>query len=415
MAVDNYTLGDIDIINLVVSSARGSMILKNSFISASIYESIFTPGMVCDIKVFDQNDELGQLKLTGDETVRFTFKVPGSDEADFVFALYDLKDVESMGAQKSKNYTLMCVSQEAMYARTNYVRKSYNQSCSQMIRDVHTTYLRSTKPINVEDTRGAQRIVIPNRSPYEAINLIRSRSVSPDYASSFYVYFENRKDQLQTYNFSTIEYLFNTESVKSFIQSDAINVNQLVRGDDNILAYKVPQQFSSTDRIDFGGPRNLIVFNWRDGSVTRRVVNTNDSDFKDGGRGSMNSPEFRNRYFDNVEGAPPPIVMFEDTSQRPSSYLPESSPNFSAYIALLMQNSVRIRVTGDTKLTAGVTIDCTIPNKKSFTDGGSEDPLISGKFLISRIHHRIGEFADKPRYSCIIEGIKGRYEEGLNG
>lgn len=410
---DNYTLGNVNITKLEISSARGVIDVKNAFINASIYESIFTPGIVADIRVFDQNDNLGRLRLSGDETVRFTFQVPGSERADFVFALHELKEVQAMGAQKSKSYTLECVSQEAMFARTNYVQKSYNQLCSEMIRDVHQSYLRSSKPLYAEPTRGAQNIVVPNRSPYDAIKLIRSRSVSPDYKSSFYVYFENRRNEQCAFNFATVEFLFNTKPVKSFVQSDAINTNHLARADDNILSYKIVNQFSATDRIEIGGPQNLIVFNWRDGSITKKIVNSDDSQYRDGGKGSMNSREFRNRYFDNVEGTPPAIVMFEDTSQRPSSYLPESSPDFENYVALLMQNSMRIRVVGDTKLTAGVTIDCTIPNKSSFTNGGSEDNLISGKFLITRIHHRIGEFAEKPRYTCIIEGIKGRYEEGV--
>lgn len=409
----SYTAGDIDIAKLEVRSARGVMDMKNTFVRASIYESVFTPGILADIRVFDQNDDLGRLALNGSETVQFDFSVRGSQRASMTFALFRLNEVESAGSQKSKMYTLRCVSQEAMTARTNYVSKSYDQLCSEMVRDIHVNYLRSNKPLIAENTRGAQRIVIPNRSPYEAINLIRSRSVSPDYQSSFYVYFENRRNERQTFNFATFELLFSADPTKSFIQSDAINTDFRRRVDDNILSYKVAQQFSATDRIDLGGPQNLIVFNWRDGSITRRVVNPDDNQFRDGGSGTLNTPEFRNRYFNNVEGAPPPIVMFEDTSQRPSSYLPESSPNFTQYVALLMQNAMKIRVIGDTTLTAGITIDCTIPNKRSFTDGGSEDNLISGKFLVTRIHHDIAEAGERPRYTCVIEGVKGRYEEGV--
>jgi hypothetical protein len=216
-----------------------------------------------------------------------------------------------------------------------------------------------------------------------------------------------------TFNFSTVERLFNSSPVKRFYQSDAINVDFRNRGDNNILAYRVSQQFSATDRVDLGGPRRLITFNLRDGSISSQIVNTNDTSFKDAGRGTMVSSEFRNRYFNDVVGSPPSIIMFKDESGRPSSFLPEASPNFQAYIALLMQNAMRIKVVGDTVLTAGVTIDCTIPNKASFTNGGSADPLITGKFLISRIHHEIREFSERPRYTCTIEGIKGRYEESV--
>jgi hypothetical protein len=102
-----------------------------------------------------------------------------------------------------------------------------------------------------------------------------------------------------------------------------------------------------------------------------------------------------------------------DISQRPETFIPESTPDTQALIALLMQNSLKIKVIGDTVLTAGATINCTLPNRRSFTGSTAEDPLITGKVLITRIHHRIGTATDRPRYTCTIEGIKGRYEEAL--
>jgi hypothetical protein len=412
MADNNYRLGDVEINNLVIVSQRGSIDLRSSLVSLSIYESVFTPGMVCDITVLDMNDMLGQARLIGDETVQLELYVKGSQTAPYTFAVHDLSELENVGAQKGKMYTLKCVSEEAMYAKTNFVQKSYNQLCSEMIEDIHYNYLRSSKPIEIETTRAPQKMVIPNRNPFEAINLIKKRSVSMDQRSSFYVFFENRRNEQQTYNFVTLEKLFSEAPVKDFQMSDAINTSIRARGDDNILAFKIPNQFSSTDRIAYGGPRRITTFNFTTWQFETKNVETSESSFTGvGGAGTMESSAFANKYF--TSDSPPQSLIPIDISQRPETFIPESTPDTQALIALLMQNSLKIKVIGDTVLTAGVTINCTLPNRRSFTGSAAEDPLITGKVLITRIHHRIGTATDRPRYTCTIEGIKGRYEEAL--
>lgn len=412
MSDGNYRLGDVEIVNLAIVSERGSIDLRSSFIGASIYESIFTPGMVCDIRVLDMNDLLGQLRLVGDETVQFEIYVMGSQSAPYTFALHELSELENVGAQKGKSYTLKCVSEEAMYAKTNLIQKSYNQLCSEMIEDIHANYLRSAKPITVEPTKAAQKIVIPSQNPFNAINMIKKRSVSAEQRSSFYVFFENRQNEQQTFNFVTLEKLFSSAAVKDFQMSDAINTNIRARGDDNIIAFKIPNQFSSTDRITYGGPRRITTFNFTTWEFESVNIDTNDSAFSTvGGRGSMNSPSFRNKYF--TADIPPQSMIPVDNSVRPETFIPESTPDTQALIGLLMQNSLRIKVIGDTVLTAGATINVELPNRKSFTSSVVDDPLIAGKVLITRIHHRIGMATDRPRYTCSIEGIKGRYEESL--
>lgn len=407
----NYHLGDVDVNELAIISERGTTQLRGSFVSASIYESIFTPGIVCDIKVLDMNDQLGQLRLVGDEIVYFDISVMGSERAPYNFALHELSELESVGAQKGKMYTLKCVSEEAMHAKTNIVQKSYNQLCSEIIQDIFRNYLRSTKPIEIEETRAPQRIIVPSRNPYEAVNLVRRRAVSAESRSSFYMFFENRRNEQQTFNFVTVESLFASESVKNFQMSDVANITIRRRGDDNIIAYRIPNQFSSTDRIAYGGPRRVTTFNFTTWDFESRVVETNDASFSDGGSGTLTSQTFRNRYL--TTDNPPQSIIPVDISQRPETLIPESTPDLQAFIALMIQNSVRIKTIGDTILTAGATINCELPNRRAFTGSVAEDPLITGKFLITRIHHKIGEAAEKPRYTCSIEAIKGRYEESI--
>jgi hypothetical protein len=409
---NNYRPGDVNLITAAIVSERATIDLIGSVDTISVYESIFTPGIVCDIRVVDTNDLLGQARLIGDERVQLEFYVLGSDRAQYTFALHELSELENIGAQKGKSYTLKCVSEEAMHAKTNIIQKSYNQLCSEMVEDIHKNYLKSTKELVLEPTRAPQRVLIPSMNPYEAVNLIKRRSVSADQRSSFYCFFENRRQEEQTFNFVTIEGLFDTDPVKQFQMSDAVNITILAKGDDNILAFRVPNQFNSADRIAYGGPRRVTTFNFTTWEFETRIVQTDDSNFTGvGGSGGFTSGNFTNRYF--TSDSPPQSIIPVDISQRPETFIPESTPDTQALVALLLQNAIRIRVIGDTILTAGVTIDCELPNRRGFTSPGTDDPLITGKILITRIHHRIARTGDRPRYTCIIEGIKGRYEDAL--
>ena len=72
----SISAGNLNIKNLVVLSPRGTFILPPSQTSLSIYESIFTPGIVCDVNVVDFEDNLGQLVMTGDEFLLVSLETP---------------------------------------------------------------------------------------------------------------------------------------------------------------------------------------------------------------------------------------------------------------------------------------------------------------------------------------------------
>jgi hypothetical protein len=411
----NYSQGDLFVNDLTVSSSRGSMALAKSFVSASVYESIFTPAILADIDVLDTDDLLGTLKLSGDETVTFSFTAPGTEGANYTFALHKLEDGRSTtGAQKSKMYTLKCVSEEAFHAKTNLVQKNYNTQISEIVKDIVKTYMHSSKNVDVEDTKGTQKILIPSLNPYKAIEMIKKRAVSDQNKSSTYIFFETRNGSTPTFKFTTIEKLFQGSPVKTFVQLNTVAADSTQPADNNILAYEVPNQFNATDRLAVGGKRRVSQFNMRTHDYETKDTTPNPTSFSSGGSGSYNSADFTNKYIDSAKIPPQSIVPVDAGSgQRPNTNIPQTLADQQAYIAVLMQNAVKIKVPGDTTLKAGDMITANIPNKSSFTGDVQNDKLLSGNFLISRIHHKIGEALDRPRYTCAIELIKGNMEEGV--
>lgn len=397
------TVGDISVDTLLVISTRGKLDLAKSFVGASVYESIFTPGTICDIIVIDSLDYIKELNIQGDETVYFKFKVPGGAIASFTFHLNAIEDIQSLGAQKAKMYKLQCISKEIMYSKREEIQKAYNGLHSDIIKDIHNNFLKSEKPLIVENTATPQNILIPSYTPFKAISMIKKRAVSRENKSSLYTYFETRENEEQTYKFVTFEKLYSANTIKTFKQSDAINADPYnILPDDNIISFSIPNQLSSIEKIRYGGPRKITQLNFTTQEQKSNIIDTVNTD-------SKISKNFISEFFDGVRN-PPQSYIPVDISQRAVTKIPETAHNIQAYLSILMQNSMRIRVPGDTSLAPGFTIECILPSRTSLTGQVSNDSEMSGKFLITRIHHRIATLIERPRYTCSIECVKINYQ-----
>lgn len=413
MADTSYVPGDILVHKFTITSDRGTIDLKTGFVSCSIYESIFTPGMMGDITVLDDADKLGEVKLVGDEEVEIQFEVPGGVTTTYKFAMHKLEAV-NMAADtlNSKKYLIKVVSKEALNAKTNFVQKSYNTQISGMVESIHKDYLGSEKEIEVEETKGTQKIVFPHYNPYKAIDMIRRRAISNENTSSSFVYFETRSPEEQKFKFYTIEGLFDQEPIRTFKQQDTVGHSIYNEAVDNILALEIPHQFNVIDRIKVGGKRIVKSFDSRTHEYNEEKREVKDTEQKTGGTGSYISSKERSEYSEKPKINPTSFIS-KDWSQRPVTHIPEKTIEQQQYISTLMQNAIKMKVHGDFALVPGGTIEAKIPNKKTTTENRDEDPLISGKFLISRIHHQINEVGQNPRYTCVIECLKGNMEEGV--
>lgn len=410
--------------SLLIISNRAVIDLTTSFTTMSIYEDIFTPSTICEITFLDDKDILGSTKLSGDETIYLKLRQQMESityNTEMFFHLENLSDVHGIGSQKGKIYDLTGVSLEVMYSKTNAVEKAYNDLCSNIVQDIHKNYLTSpsSKPKNmiVEATRGIQNLLVAHELPFKAISMVRKRAASSENKSSTYLYFENRDEDKgnQQYNFVTFEYLFKKPALSSYIQTDAINVSAeyAIRNNySNILSYKVSDQFSTTYKVILGGRRNIARFNTTTLTYESINIDTADTRYIDaGGKDTATSKSFTERFLRSPSA--PRTVIQDDISQRASTYIAESIADRQAYYAMILQNAVKVTVAGNCRLTAGSIVNASIPNKQAFTDGAKADSLLTGKFMITRIHHRFGRVQDTPRYTTIMELVKGKYQEGI--
>lgn len=404
MALNSYQPGDFIINNMTLAGRQ----VTNGFISGSIYESIFMPCIIGEFHVRDTDDALfGGLNLSGGEPLNITFQAPGGEKISYKFLINKPQNLEPSVAMKSRTMTLICTSEEAFYAAggvsvNGYIQKSYrNKPISYDVQDVLKSYLKTSKPINVEETTGNQDIIAQNEKVWAFIDRIRRRAVSLKNQSSSYVFFENQKG----FNFVTIESMFEGEVVKTFMQDNTVGNDIMRLTDNNIFGYELPRMFNAIQRIDSGTMKSRVAtFNFETNEYIKQSVDYPDAKDTSGGSGSWNKATFAQK-FGKYPGR---FSMVPYDNRLPITNIPESTPNQLAYSGNLMQNLIKLRVFGDTKLKAGDLIEAQIQQQNSLTSNPKQDTDISGKMIIASIRHMINPEGQRPRYSCVLECLKGR-------
>jgi len=391
--------GDVIINSCTMASSRGSTDFTNDIIKSVVYESIYTPNCIAEITVLDTQDVLGNLVISGDETVIYSFNAPGAPVATYTMGLDKIVIEPYDGSEKSKLYTLHCVGKETFNSMSTYVQKSYNTDIASIVQDIHNTFLQSTSNLITEATQGIQKIIIPNLKPFEAIDMIRRRATSLTNQSSTFLYFEN----FLGHNFKTIEGMMQQSTVKDFIHSDALGSSIFFNNYNQIINYQVPQLMASTQRIDLGTMvQRTAQYDTRTRSYTTTDQQINPGVFAN--PGSWNSSLFKEVYGQGFN-----VFSFLpfDSHTRPDTGLPASSPLQLAYIGNLMQSTITLEVYGDATVKAGDLISAAIPESVDSTGIRNNDPMISGNYLVANIARHIGRINESPRYTETIEGING--------
>lgn len=400
-----FNPGDISVDTVLITSPlSGSWDARASMLTASILETIFTPGVSAEIKVVDTDDWIGQLQLQGTETVFFQItKLTDGSPLYYDLHLNSVRQVEIQGSAKAKTYMLSCISREAISGRIINVQESYKMPISSIVQEVFSK-LGSINGIITEPTKGERNIKISSQTVYDAIEMLRKEAVSEVFQSSNYMFWQT----WSSFHFETLEGMMSSGDAKYLKQDFTIgsSINKSV--DDNILAWKVVQNFDAMNRAKAGVVNQRVaVFN----PNTLSYVVGNFIGNTIGEMGNWSYDLFRSAF--NGENAGRTVVSYRNPNQKteiPKSYVPETIPNKQLNLAQMQEQMMHMTVIGDPVLEAGRTVFCDVPKITSATDSaGQKEDQMYGRWLISKVEHEIHTAADLPRYVCNLECLKGAY------
>ena len=211
-----------------------------------------------------------------------------------------------------------------------------------------------------------------------------------------------------SFHFETLEGMMSSGDVKYLKQDFTIGASINKSVDDNILAWKVVQNFDAMNRAKAGVVNQRVaVFNPNTLSyVVGNFIGNTISEM-----GNWSYDLFRSKF--NGENAGRTVVSYRNPNEKtniPKSYVPETIPNKQLNLAQMQEQMMHMTVIGDPVLEAGRTVFCDVPKITAATDSyGQKEEQMYGRWLISKVEHEIHTAADLPRYVCNLECLKGAY------
>lgn len=399
--------GDVYITSLLISGTKGSVECRSTLYNLSIYESIFTPGLLAEITLHEEHDIPNIVGMVGEERVTITFGTPKRQSATYEFILNTLKGSLSGDNLRNKIYVLNCASPHILNDKSQVIQKGFNTQYSSMVSEIHSSYLKAAKGLVTEPTNGVQMYNVQNLRPLAAIDAIRRRSTSASNLSGSYVYFENRDE----FKFVTLETLFQGGTGdRVYTQQSAANYSENNLTFNSIISLNFEQQFDAAKKLSQGAVASEVrTFDVNLMKWSKRLVKINEGAFKRADSGNMTSGAFAGLF----GSTPGRTITMPTDSNSPPTNLPETAPQQNALASLASQGNCLFNVPGDSELKVGDMCELRVYVRTAETGNPVLEPNVSGRYLISRLRHFIDHPKRKPRYVCSIDGIKASYNEGV--
>jgi len=388
----------------------GSLNVTNTFTNFEIQEDIFKDSVQSKLTLVDAADALNKVDFDGTETFELTFNSPGQEEISMLFQVYKIEVTPDPNSGFGKVYQMFGVTPEHFTQSTTDINKAYNSKISDAVQDVFDT-LGTDKPLDIHETSGIDRFIVPGMTPYETYQMLTRRSFDSRYSSSLFTFYENSKG----FHFHNIERLIDEN------RSDAVKYKYTPTSSEN---NNDPDSQFMIEEISFDSNKD-VMYRIKSGSYANQckkidlinqtiitnvlLVKENFGDFAhlDDVAMSYDSQELMDRHLNTVNST---RWIHESKSD------PSISNNFEAliprrrfYYDSLKGVRARARIPGNSELTVGTVIDLDMMELSAKTKGKQQEPKISGKWLITQIFHMV----DRKEYECILVLNKESYRANV--
>jgi hypothetical protein len=270
---------------LITNHAGDKVNVKNIMTELNIYESIFKSAVTGSLVLTDATNQIARMQLQGLERVSFHLKTPGvaygredvvdaTEETGEPFYIYKISD-RKQATPGLVHYTLHFASREFMRNMRTKVSQAYDGKYDRAVIDImkDKSYLDSRKKLHYEPTGNANKIVIPNLPPLDAINMIAKRSISDKsnnvgyyfYETTTGYYFRSWASMITSQgNFTRPQRQdFYYQPLKMNDHSNATNQSQVERGYESVEEYQFVNNFHD------------VVANTTLGTYGHRVISHN--------------------------------------------------------------------------------------------------------------------------------------------
>lgn len=403
-----YELLSFKIIDLLDPSREVE--LKKIVASWDLVESIKSGSIKGTAKIFDAKGLFYNFPLRGQEIIEVKYSDFKYEEKTHKFMLYSVTDVQpakktddnnlqvvlnfvSFGKWWSERFKITRCFAEGSEGSRRYLPIS--EQVETLFDEYYVDKGRGTdKEIEIHDTEGEQKIIIPNMTPEEAMHLLSRKSFTAnDFVSNNYRFFENRD---KYYFVNMEEHIAFTDNSQLFIYAstpkDDSPEGELLKMQ-NIINLNFGETVNTLDIIRNGGYNRRL----REVDIMNRQILDNEYEHLD---------EYKNYVYPDVDKFKLPhsdemikthFNKFHDTyvfkdypapdepnasGLRPKTYYSDIYPHKGANLFHYNQSKIEIQIYGTNEVVAGDVIKLELPQ---FKVKGEIDVERSGFYLVESI------------------------------
>ena len=428
--------GDIDVKFVKLLSSDGELSdISTITVEVNVFQDLFEHYMQAELVISDAVaflDDIGG--FNGGEILAVSYRTRSGDleYKTHLFGIYDVTSRKRLD-DKIETYVLNCVSVEAYQTVAKRISRSYGgtkgNTIKNMIQSVTDEFVYNSavkgvynnlkgglnlsikKEIDLDDTSGMQRFIIPNLSVDDTIDFL-AREADNDNHIPYFIYYENSKG----YNFKDLNTLVNEEPKEEYtyvstnVRDDENNAELAVRDFQKIIDFNIVKQTN-------------IIQNTKSGLFSQKTINL-DILRKNKSEVNFNYTKEHSKFNTlqkpiipgEVTGFPVQHMMQSRTGHDSDSLLSKENPlpkrrntfiaKRQSYERHIMNTVMEVVVPGNSELDVGNTLKLNIPNATTLDKkDGKKDKYLSGKYLITKVRHIFGGKTGQT-FTTVLECVK---------
>ena len=416
--------------------------IKHMVQEFNIFESMFSGAITGSMVLADTTNLIGTLPIQGTERLSFKLSTPGqptidcTDESGHPMHIYKLTD-KQQAKDGMQVYILHFCSREFLRNLRTKVSKAYSGRLDQMVSSIMNDeeLIDTRKDLFFQKTRNQDKIVMPNKRPFSAISMLCKRAMADDSKGVGYYFWETTKGfHFRSWESLCVNSNHKARPAKQVFRYMAMNI------DDPEVNDKIIHDYTSVEDYKFVNNFHDIAANTALGTYAHKVITHNiynksykedkfhyHNDYNKTGHTEQNVPivdtpvDYDNLGISDYENS---RVTVQPTTQFAHN---EGTGAFGIDVELdgkteglresLVNQTIAgtklvMTVKGQSILEVGDVIRfdlISVENRVS--SAGRLDPQYSGRYIITKIRHRVTKDDYKMVLECSKDSVARPYSD----
>jgi hypothetical protein len=414
MSEFKYYPDDIEVVKIAIVSLDGTTKgISPQVLAMRIQEDILTPYVFIEVDIADGIGLLQQFPIRGEEQLEIELRMPRTNASlKYKFATFSVVNLSVNAKNNTSFYTLKGMSEEVLVNASSIIGKAYKDTYSNVVRDIITSKLKTTKKVDAQTTLGSHEIVIPSMKPFHAIDMIRKRAVTSKAQYAPMVFFETNegyvfKDMVSLYEEGVAAA---SKSQLTYSYTNVLMTDSTQAG--TIISFTTGEKRDSFSQLNNGAFNNKITTY----DIVTKTLKTYDFDyqskksqFKLYNDKNSHSDAFISKYGNSIART----YMIPVDSTKPE-YFVDKVGDKQSYANIIFQNFSRVELNGNPAhkiLQAGSVIYLALSNESVVYDRANNEPPLdretSGYYLIKKLIHEVILTSGIPMYRISCDLISG--------